>query len=115
MCKPCLRVVIGRPWGRSLSMLKEPQAGEESDEKAVEPRGRSGCDGTVREPLRVYKRIGCNEEKIALSSSNLDSYSRLKMLLLKGRPQGQVQKHLGSYQEAVPARKVPLVPCTGYD
>ena len=35
-CKPCLRVFIGRPWGRTLSMLEEPQAGEESDEKAVE-------------------------------------------------------------------------------
>lgn len=52
MCKLCLRVAIERPWSRSLSMYEEPQAGEESDEKAVavgftwavEPRGRSGCD-----------------------------------------------------------------------
>lgn len=36
MCKLCLRVAIGRPWSRSLSVLEEPQAGEESDEKAVE-------------------------------------------------------------------------------
>lgn len=38
MCKLCLRVAIGRPCSRSLSVLKELQAGEESDEKAVEVR-----------------------------------------------------------------------------
>lgn len=40
MCKPCLRVAIGRPWGRSLSMLEEPQAGEER--KAGEVRFHLG-------------------------------------------------------------------------